>query len=73
MQKPVNNYITNYLSPYLSGYRKGFGFFHKKMKQILDNKGFGGAVLMDLPKAFDTLDHKLQIAKPLYVWFQTDK
>ena len=33
----------------------------------LDNKGFGGAILMDLSKAFDTLNHDLLIAK-LYVY-----
>ena len=29
----------------------------------MDNKGFGGAVLMDLTKTFDTLNHDLFIAK----------
>ena len=28
---------------------------------IFDDKGFGSAVLMDLPKAFDTLNHKILI------------
>ena len=32
-------------------------------KKILDEKGFGGAVLMDLSKAFDTLNHELLIEK----------
>ena len=31
----------------------------EKWKKILDDKGFGGAVLMDLSKTFDTLNHKL--------------
>ena len=30
---------------------------------ILDNKGLGGAILMDLSKAFDTLNHEPLIAK----------
>ena len=34
-------------------------------KKILDNKGFGGTVLMDLSKAFDTLNHELLIAQIL--------
>ena len=35
----------------------------EKWKNILDKKGNGGAVLMDLSKAFDTLNHDLLIAK----------
>ena len=69
MQKQINNYITNYLSPYLCGYRKGYNTQQalvsliEKWKKILDDKGFGGAMLMDLSKAFGTLNHKLLIAK----------
>ena len=39
-------------------------FLSQKWKKILDDKGFGGAVLMNLLEAFDTLYHKLLIAKP---------
>ena len=35
--------------------------FHSHVS--LDNKGFGGAILMDLSKAFDTLGHDLLIVK----------
>ena len=38
-------------------------FLIEKWKKILDDKDFGGAVLMDLSKAFDTLNHELLIAK----------
>ena len=39
-------------------------------KKILDDKGFCGAVLMDLSKAFDTLNHKLLISKvSAHGWF----
>ena len=56
MQKQINNYITNYLSPYLCGYRKGYNTQQalvsliEKWKKILDDKGFGGAVLMTCRK-----------------------
>ena len=69
MQKQINDYISNFLSPYLCGYRKGFSTqlallsLIEKWKKALDNKDFGGAVLMDLFKAFDTINRDLPIAK----------
>ena len=69
MQRQKNNYITNHLYLYLCGYGKGYNTQQalvsliEKWKKILDDKGFGGAVLMDLSKAFDTLNHELLIAK----------
>ena len=35
----------------------------EKWKQYLDNNGHAGAILMDLSKAFDTINHELLIAK----------
>ena len=69
MQKQIISYVNEFLSPYLCGYRKGFNTQHaltvmiEKWKCALDNKKHAGAVLMDLSKAFDTLDHELMIAK----------
>ena len=66
-------YIENYLSTYLCGYRKGFSTQYalisliEKWKAILGKKGYAGAVLMDLSKAFDTINHELLIAK-LYAY-----
>ena len=50
-------------------YRKSYNTQHalvslrEKWKKYLDDKGFGGAVLMDLLKAFDHLNHEPLIAK----------
>ena len=63
MQKQINSYINNFLSPQLCGYKRGFSTqlallsLIGKWKKVLDSKGFGRAVLLDLTKAFDTTKH----------------
>ena len=57
------------MSPYLCGYRKGCNSHHalisltERWPISPDNRGYRGAVLMDLSKAFDTLNHDSLIAK----------
>ena len=69
MQKQIGVYINEYLSPYLCGYRKGYSVQHalilllETWRLMLDKRGYGGAILMDLSKAFDTLNHDLLLAK----------
>ena len=59
------SFLFQYLCGFLEGYntQKAFKRFLEKCKSVLDNKGFAGAILMDLSKAFDCLNHELLIAK----------
>ena len=65
MQKQILEYIDKHLSPHLCGYRKGWSTqtalisMLEKWKLSINNEGFAGGVLMDLNKAFDTINHHL--------------
>ena len=70
MQRQTNFYINDFLSTRLCRYWKGCSTHQltllsliKKLKKVLDHKGFAGAVLMDFSKTFDTINHNLLIAK----------
>ena len=53
----------------MCGYRKGFSTQHalfsfiQKWKKMLNNKGYGGAIIMDFSNAFDTVNYDLLITK----------
>ena len=78
IQKQFSSYVDEFLSPFLCGYRKGFNTQYallsliEKWKKELDNKGYAGAILMDLSKAFDTINHELLIAKLYAYGFSKD-
>ena len=69
MQKQMNTFVENILSPFLCGYRKGYNSqcallaMIEHWKMSLENNRLAGAILMDLSKAFDTINHHLLIAK----------
>ena len=59
---------NEFLSPCICTYRKKFNpqtalFFIRKWKQIVGNKDYGSAILIELSKAFDTISHEILIAK----------
>ena len=65
LHKQMSLHVDRFLSPYLCGYRKGFNTQQalisnlEKWRIVLDMKGYAGAILMDLSKAFNTLNHDL--------------
>ena len=69
VHKQMSLHVDRFLSPYLCSYQKGFSTrlalisLLENWKIVLDRKGCAGALLMDLSKAFDTLNHDLLIAK----------
>ena len=69
LHRQVSSYVDQFLSTFMCGYRKGFGTQQallsliERWKNTLDQNGYGGAILMDLSKAFDTINHDLLIAK----------
>ena len=69
MHDDIYQYMESKLSPYLCGFRKGYSTQYclvvmlERFKKALDNKNKFGALLADLSKAYDCLNHDLLIAK----------
>ena len=69
MYKQIINYVEKFLSPYIFGYRKVHNAEQCLLKMLeiwkkaADEKRFAGAILTDLSKVFDCLNHDLLLAK----------
>ena len=69
MSEQISKFIDKNVSPYLSGFRKAYNtqqcllLMIEKWKKALDNKKHAGAILTDLSKAFDCINHELLMAK----------
>ena len=65
MEKQINSFITDFLSDFLCGYSTQHTLIKliESWRQSLDSRIYSGTVLMDLSKAFDTINDEHLIAK----------
>ena len=78
MDQQTNEFIENFLSKYLCGYRKEYNCqiamvaMIERWKMSRDKREYAVGVLLDLSKAFDTINHELLIAKMYAYGFDVD-
>ena len=78
MQNQMYPCLNQIYSRYQCGFRKGYDAQHclmamiEKWHKFLDIGGHAGALLTDLSKSFDCIDHELFIAKLHAYGFDTD-
>ena len=72
----VNSYMEPKLSKYLAGFCRNHNTQHVLLRMIeswrvlLNKSQKVGGIIMDLSKAFDTLNHKLLFKKTTRLWFR---
>ena len=73
IQKQIAIFINTHLYKDMYGYRKGYNTQQalisllEKWTSMLDKQGYAGVLMMDLSKAFYTINHEFLIAK-LYAY-----
>ena len=73
MHSQIFIFVEKVLSPYMCfSTQQALLSLIETCKKVLDTKGYGGAVLMDLSKAFDTINYDLILAE-LYEYGFTNK
>ena len=78
MYAQINSFTENKLSTLFTGFRNNHNAQHclvnvtENWKNTLDKGGYVAAIIRDLSKAFDTLNHNLLIAKLVAYGFRKD-
>ena len=71
MESQITPFAHGFLSPLLCGFRRNYSTQHillrlkENCKKSLNTKQTASALLMDLSKAFDCLNHDLMIANSM--------
>ena len=65
LHRLVSSYVDQFVPTFMCGYGKDFStqqaLLLERWQNALDQDGYGGEILMELSKAFDTINHVLLI------------